>query len=244
MSRGVLAWLLAAAASACSSRAADRGDDCAHLPPRDCADAPARCAELVRFAPARGLGYQDDALAAEQTDETSTSYLRRDLMMLVKYATAKVACTTGAARLGLGDMSDRRGDAPGAPRHPWGSHVGGADIDLAYYQIGTPDLRLRAICPHVVDGVDQRHCAAPPALLDARRTALLIGFLFESPHVRVVGVDGAAGPPIEAALRRACAARALAADACARVRLGFEPIDTHRGWYLAHHNHLHVSWAR
>src|SRR5262245_49030203 len=168
-----------AIAAACSSRA--RAPDCGHLPPRDCDDGPARCAELVQFEPALGLGYFDDPIADEISAERSTSYARRDLVMLVKDATAKVACTTGARPLGLGDMSDRLGRVPGsadgAPRHPFGSHLGGRDIDLAYYQTGTPDNRLRAICPHETDGVDQHHCVAAPTTLDARRTALLIGAL-------------------------------------------------------------------
>lgn len=236
-------WVVVAAVVAgCAAR--DRAPpDCAHLPPRDCV---VGCAELVRFTPARGIGWFDDALAGERSDEASTSYVRRDLMMLVQHATAAIACTTGARPLGLGDMSDRDGDTPGAaagrPRHPWATHLHGASIDLAYYQLGTPDNRVRAICPHVIGGVDQRHCTGPPTTLDARRTALLVGALFESPRVRVIGVDGTVGPIVEAQIRALCADHAIRADACARVRLAYEPTDTGRGWFFAHHNHLHVAW--
>ena len=198
------------------------------------------------FAPTQGPGYVDVPLDEEVALPESTSYLRRDLMMAIKYATAKVACESGAHPLALGDMSDRDGETPGTahgvPRHPRGTHEAGRDIDVAYYQRGTPDNHLRPICPHVTDGVEQWHCTGPPTTLDARRTALFIGFLFESARVRIVGIDGAALAPIERWLQRACAARTIAAEACARVRLGYEMSDTGRLWYLGHHNHMHVSW--
>jgi len=213
------------------------------LPPRDCAE---RCDELVWFAPSRGPGYEDVPLDDEVALPDSTSYLRRDLMMAIKYAAAKVAHVTGGHPLALGDASDRNGATPGTaygqPRHPRNTHVAGRDIDLGYYQLGTPDNHLRPICPHVVDGTEQWHCTAPPIRLDARRTALFIGFLFESTHVRVVGVDGAAAEPILRALHRECAAGTIASDACARVHLGYETADTGKFWFFGHHNHMHVSW--
>src|SRR5262249_5174558 len=123
-----------------------------------------------------------------------------------------------------------------------GTHVGGRDIDIAYYQIGTPDNHMRPICPHAIAHQDQRRCVAPPTRLDARRTALFIGTLFESPRVRIVGVDGAAAPVLQAALRDLCRDGLVAPGACAMVRLGFETEDTGRGWYAGHENHIHVSW--
>ncbi len=216
------------------------------LPPRDCAESPARCGELVWFAPSRGPGYEDIPLDDEAALPDSSSYVRRDLMMLIKYAAAKVAAQTGGRPLALGDMSDRDGATPGtldgAPRHPQRTHVAGRDIDLAYYQHGTPDNHLRAICPHAVDGVEQWHCTAAPTILDAHRTALFIGFLFESPQVRIVGIDARAVVPIRRVLDRACAAGTITADACARIKLGYEVADTGRLWYRGHHNHMHVSW--
>jgi hypothetical protein len=200
----------------------------------------------VWFAPSRGPGYEDVPLDDEVALPDSTSYLRRDLMMAIKYATAKVACETGGHPLALGDMSDRDGEIPGTargtPRHPRGTHVGGRDIDVAYYQRGTPNNHLRPICAHDTDGVEQWHCTAAPTRLDARRTALFIGFLFESPRVRIVGIDGAAAAPIQRELQRGCADHTLEPDACARVRLGYETSDTGRLWYFSHHNHMHVSW--
>jgi len=213
------------------------------LQQRDCTE---RCEELVWFAPARGPGYEDVPLDDEVALPDSTSYLRRDLMIAIKYAAAKVAHLSGGHPLALGDMSDRNGATPGtangAPRHPRNTHVAGRDIDLGYYQRGMPDNHLRPICAHVTDGVEQWHCTAPPTSLDARRTALFIGFLFESTHVRIVGIDGAAAAPIRRALQRECTDGTIEAEACARVHLGYETSDTGRLWYFGHHNHMHVSW--
>src|SRR5512144_2152247 len=60
------------------------------LPPRTCDRAAVDCSELVEI-PMVGSGYVDIRLDGEQSPATSTSYLRRDLMMLVRYAAAKVA---------------------------------------------------------------------------------------------------------------------------------------------------------
>ncbi|HEY4241083.1 MAG TPA: hypothetical protein VGM88_14775 [Kofleriaceae bacterium] len=219
------------------------------LPPRDCVGK--GCADLVRFTPVYGPGYMDVPVAGEDTSETSTSYVRRDLRALIEYAAARVDCvaaewTPGEARpLVLGDASDQRGRTPGsrtdAPRHPRHTHVHGRDIDLGYYQTGAPDNQLRAICAHVVDGVDVAHCIAPPDHLDAMRTALFIGTLYESPRIRTIGVDGQAAAPILAAIGSLCARGIVTPEACERVHLAYEAEDTGLGWFLSHHGHLHVS---
>ena len=46
----------------------------------------------MQLLPAIGPGYHDDVIHWEDSSVTSTSYMRRELMMLVKYATARVAC--------------------------------------------------------------------------------------------------------------------------------------------------------
>ncbi len=130
------------------------------LPRRVCS---ARCHELVKIAPI-GRGYIDVHLDAEADTETSTSYLRRDLMMLVEYAAAKVACkaddwsTGNGGLIALGDMSERDGATPGtrtgSPRHPPNTHTHGRDIDIAYFQRDTLDNQLRPICKHHAAAVD------------------------------------------------------------------------------------------
>lgn len=247
----VLGLILVLACRSDEGRMAPADRPVCALPPRVCELGAARCGALVRFAPERGPGYEDVPLAAE-VDEHSTSWLRRDLMMLVQYAAAKVACE--AARwpgnggpIALGDMSERDGSIPGTwsgePRHGAGTHTGGRDIDLGYFQVGTEDNHLRPICPHLRGGEKQYRCVGPPTTLDADRTALFIGALFEEPRVRAVGMDAAAAAPIEAALRRLCAEGWIARAACARARLAYEREDSGRGWYHGHHHHFHVSWG-
>src|SRR5262245_5475703 len=102
------------------------------LPPVFCLGDPADCGQLVQFLPTEGLGYLDYPMLPETDDRRYFSFLRKDLMLLVKYATAKVARKTAnwnygtTAPLGLGDMSEASGAIPGTsfgqPRHPLGSH--------------------------------------------------------------------------------------------------------------------------
>jgi hypothetical protein len=82
----------------------------------------------MQFLPTAGLGYLDYPMLPETGDHRYFSFLRKDLMLLVKYATAKVACKTAdwgygnRAPLGLGDMSEAGGAIPGTSfgvlRHP------------------------------------------------------------------------------------------------------------------------------
>ncbi len=224
------------------------GPECV-LPPRGCSGA--HCAELVQI-PVVGAGYVDGRLANEQTAETSTSYLRRDLIMLVQYAAAKVACKSAGWNTGTGgpivlsDMSERDGSTPGtlwgAPRHPMHTHRNGQDIDIAYFQQGSGDNQLRPICRHrSAAGVDEHRCLAPPERLDAWRTALFIGAMLEEPRIRVIGIDGAAAPPILGAFKELCETGWISSWACRPERIAFETQSTGRGWFRGHHNHLHVS---
>lgn len=205
--------------------------------------------------PLAGPGYVDVRLDSEQTTDTSTSYLRRDLMTLVRYAAAKVACkaaswpTGNGGEIALGDMSERDGSTPGtrvgSPRHPTKTHVAGRDIDLAYFQRDTLDNQLRPICKHKERSVEAYRCIAPPTRLDAWRTALFIGALLEDARVRVIGVDGLAASPIRAAFDELCETGWIERAACNRSdRITFERADTGRGWFRGHHNHMHVSWSR
>jgi hypothetical protein len=219
------------------------GNPACELPERDCVEG---CDELVRL-PAVGPGYIDDFVLWEDSPELSTSYLRRDLMMLVTYAAAKVACEMEGNPIGLGDASDVDGNTPGTtygrPRHPRTTHENGYDIDIAYYQRGTPNNRIRAVCA-TGEEMDAFRCVKKPHLLDARRTALFVGTLFESERVRIVGVDGSVAPPLVRQLERLCKEETFVSGTCGRIRLGFETERTGRNWYYGHHNHLHVSLKR
>lgn len=227
------------------------GPTCPGLPARDCTGSAGECGELVTFQPRTTSYYDDYPINGETAGNQYRSYLRRDLEMLIAYATARVECKAAGwdsgigGALGLGDMSEANGAIPGtsvnAPGHPPNTHTNGYDIDLAYYQTGTPDNRLRPICAHTENGSDAYHCTAQPHLLDLWRTALFIGTLFESPRVRVVGVDGKAGPAISAAIDELCQNGWLSAEACGNVALGYEETNMGYGWFHHHHHHAHVS---
>jgi len=133
------------------------------------------------------------------------------------------------------------GTSIGSPGHPAGTHVNGNDIDLAYYQTGTTNNRLRPICNHMNGTADQYHCVTAPDKLDVWRTALFLGAVFESPRTRVIGVDGKAGPMILSALDTLCDSGWLSQTACTNAVLAYEVTNMGQGWYMHHHHHAHIS---
>ena len=225
------------------------GPTCTGLPTRDCVGAD--CGTLVYFDPRTTAAYDDYPINGETAANQYRSYLRKDLMMLLKYATAKVACKTAAwtagngGALGYGDMSEANGAIPGtsigSPGHPAGTHTNGYDIDLGYFQSGTADNRLRPICPHTSAGAEANHCTAAPTNLDLWRHAMFLGIVFESARTRVIGVDGQAGPQLVSAIDTLCDSGWLDATACNNVSLAYETTDQGLGWYYFHHHHSHIS---
>lgn len=208
------------------------------------------CGTLVSFDPRRASGYWDYPLNGETESNQYRSYIRRDVMMLVRYAAAMVACQAGSwpgngGDLALGDMSEADGSIPGtsigSPGHPAGTHVNGHDMDIGYFQVGTANNQLRPICPHTSGGADQYHCTGDPVNLDPWRTALFMGHMHASPNLRVIGMDGRVGPMIESALTQLCADGWVSGTACSRPSLAFEVTDMGRGWFAFHHHHLHIS---
>jgi hypothetical protein len=119
--------------------------------------------------------------------------------------------------------------------------VDGTDMDIAYYQIGTSDNRLRPVCEHTAGGVDQYHCTEVPSTLDVWRTALFIAFFHDSPQLRVIGVDGQVGPLVDSAIAQLCDAGWYSGPACRSSQMTYETVDEGRGWFGFHHHHLHVS---
>lgn len=221
------------------------------IPDWRCTGTAAHCGELVPFDPDMGPGWWDYPINGETESNQYRSYLRRDVMMLVQYATAMVACQAASwtfgngGPLGLGDMSEADGAIPGtsvgSPGHPAGTHVNGHDMDIAYYQTGTSDNRLRPVCEHTSGGADAYHCTSEPTLLDPWRTALFLGHLHASPQLRVIGVDGRVGPLVASALSQLCAGGWVSGAACGSHSITWEATDGGRGWYYFHHHHLHVS---
>jgi hypothetical protein len=228
------------------------GIDC-NLPQLQCDPSTANCAELIQFDPTKGDGYIDYPENGETVANQYRSWLRRDTVMLIKYAAAKVACLAktwtfgNGGPIGLIDMSEKDGAIPGTsegqPGHPDGTHVNGRDIDIAYYQVNTRNNAARPICDHTAGGAEQYHCTAPPHLLDPWRTALFIGATYEHPRLRVIGCDGKAGPLIEMAIDKLCEGGWLTGKSCTTKKLAYEIEDQGHGWYRFHHHHIHVSFS-
>jgi hypothetical protein len=231
------------------------GPTCAAMPQRDCTDSAAECGKLYLFEPMKGPGYELYPLNGQSMPNNMyRSYLRRDLMMLTKWASAMVDCKAknwswgNSAGLFPGDMSEANGAIPGTsvgqPGHPKGTHTNGYDMDVGYYQLPpSKDNKLRPVCAYTVNGKDQYHCLGEPTLLDKYRTALYLGLLFTSPRVRVIGVDGKVGPAVIQAMTELCNNGWLQQAACtaAKKGLAYETEDKGAGWYYFHHHHFHVS---
>ncbi len=221
------------------------------VPDWRCTEGAAACGALVAFEPVTGPGYDNYPINGETTSNQYRSFVRRDVMMLVKYAAAMVDCQASTwpagngGPVGLGDMSEADGSIPGtsvgSPGHPAGTHEDGHDMDIGYFQTGTANNRLREVCPHTSGGAEQYHCTGDPTTLDPWRTALFIGHLHSSPQLRVIGVDGRVGPLVDSATASLCADGWLSSTACSSSRMTYETTDTGRGWFLFHLHHLHVS---
>jgi len=210
------------------------------MPPLLCADGKI-CSKLEPFKPVKTADYI-------VTHGASKSWLRRDTRGLVQYATAGVRCILpGSWPLGLGDMSDSAGTTPktasGKFRHPKSTHNGGRDIDIAYYQTGTANNYLRAVCPHTINGKEAYHCVGAPTTLDVQRSALFIAKLIESPIVRVIGVDGKIGPLLVKAISDLRSKKLISISAAKRfgAKVAWEEVNKKLGWYLHHLHHLHLS---
>lgn len=231
-----------------------RLDSSIELPALLCDGSEGYCSEIVAFEPDEGTGYIDYHVNGETVDNQYRSYIRRDVMIAVQYAAARVVLmsygwTAGnGAPVGLGDMSEADGSIPGTsigqPGHPPGTHTNGTDIDVAYFQDGTEDNFLRPVCPHELSGLDQYHCVAPPDTLDAARTALFIAALAEHPQLRVIGVDGQIGLVLETALDDLEAQGMISSGVRTRLEtlLVYEVTDGGMGWFYNHHFVMHVSF--
>lgn len=237
------------------------------LPGANADELEAFCGELVVFDPRQGFGYDDYPINGETSTDQYRSYVRRDVAMLVTYATTRVRCTAEAQGftfgnnvLGLGDMSEADGSIPGtsdnSPGHPPECHERGYDMDIGYYQLDQPDNRLREVCPHEEGGEEAYHCTGAPTTLDAQRTALFIAYAMESPQYLTIAVDGQVAPLVREAAQELCDTGVLdpASVACSNdgiangPRNGFgrgisyDPTEAQDiGWFYFHHHHFHLS---
>ena len=229
------------------------GPTCASVPAQaGCTSGTGACAQMSLFTPLDGPGYTNYPLNGETASNQYRSYCREDLQQLIKWAAAMVDCKAASwgggngHPIGLGDMSEADGAIPGAsigqPGHPPGTHEDGYDMDIAYYQVTSPNNFLRSVCDHHIGGQDAYRCVAPPDNLDIWRTAYFLGLLFQSPRTRVIGVDGQIGELVEQAFDVLCAQGWLTGPACTgQASLAYETVDEGRGWYRFHHHHFHIS---
>lgn len=227
------------------------GQLCDYLPPLYCIGDAEYCSELVPFEPSIGEGYIDQCNSSTAEEDQCYRYIRRDLMMLIKHATAKVACKSANwdygnfSPLGLLDMSEADGATPGTSsvylRHPYGTHEDGKDIDTAYYQLYATDNLARPMGVHHDGFYEAYHLTEPSYALDKWRTALFITYLAEHPLLRVIGVDGQIGPVLEGALDELVNIGWIDPDLTDSIPLAYEAEDTGMGWYYFHYHHMHIS---
>lgn len=209
------------------------GIDCDAFYPDEPAGPSGACNQILQFPAA-----EDEAAGYFVEHEPHYSNLRREVIYLVRYASeATMAAFPDTKPLAVMDMSERDGSTPGAMvgqlRHPEGTHVDGNDIDIAYYQTGE-DNGGRPVCNN-----DGYFCTGPANRMDARRTAYFLAKLFESPDVRVIGVDPAVAEALEPAADALVDEGLLTAQQAAKVtgaKLAYGD-----GWPF-HHHHLHLSW--
>jgi hypothetical protein len=227
------------------------GPACDSLPPLYCTGSAEYCSELVSFDPTITAAYADYPINGETWDNQYRSYLRRDLMQLISYATAKLQCKTAGwdfgshNPLGLIDMSESDGAIPGtstgSPGHPVGTHTDGRDIDVAYYQFFRPLNHAWPVCDHYDGYANAHHCISQPYALDPWRTALFTAYLAEHPHLRVMGADGKIGPALDDSLDWFASNGWIDPDFRGNIPLLYEEDDEGYGFYLFHHHHMHIS---
>jgi hypothetical protein len=232
------------------------------LPSVTCSGTTTYCSSLAQFDPDNDpdsagydpdLGYVDYPENGETWTNQYRSYLQREAIAGIEYASAAVAClaadwTVGNGMpVGLIDMSEADGAIPGtsigSPGHPAGTHENGRDIDLAYYQDGIADNQARPVCDHDDGGYEAYHCTSYPYLLDPWRTALFLAMLADHPDLRIIGVDGQVGPVVESAHATLCADGWITNHTCTSgLPMTYETVDGGAGWYYFHHHHFHVSF--
>lgn len=183
--------------------------------------------------------------------ERRYAFLRRDLVMLIRYAACRVARRfPGTSPIGLSDLSQSDGRTPGtdvgSPRHPTSTHTGN-DMDLAYYQLdGRNDPQI--VCG---DGSDRNgngyagryddgyFCTTETNIVDWQRQAYWFAMLATTPLVRVFGVDQTFADDFRTHLGSLLAAGEITrAQHDRALVLGS---GASGGWQF-HHHHSHMSY--
>ncbi|MCS6913812.1 MAG: hypothetical protein NZ890_11300 [Myxococcota bacterium] len=211
--------------------------------------------QLIQFPfPDPMDGYAGDSYRFDSA--ASYRWLRRELIMLVRYALRETALKFPRTKpLGLIDMSQRDGITPGydvnRPRHPQTTHDQGGNIDIAYYTTlasegSLPYNEARIICDAKEGSHDRYYCNASAAqthVVDLPRQVYFMAKLYEHARLRVIGVDRVIGPLLDREAERQFQAGMIsrAQRDAFRTKMAYG-----EGWPF-HHHHIHVSmrwWTR
>ena len=182
---------------------------------------------------------------------SSYSYLRRDLSVLVQWATCQMKQRfPGIAPLALLDLSTSAGTTPGCPsdcRHPNGTHTGN-DLDTAYYQTDG-DNDGQCICG---DGSarcwngradaysDGYQCTTEENIMNLEQQVWFMAYMAHHPGWRIVGVDDTVCDDIRERADEMLAGGDIDSTIHRRIRsLGC--YSSHSSWAF-HHHHLHFSF--
>ncbi len=191
------------------------------------------CNRIMQFPQAEA---DDDGYLV--THQAHYSNLRREVQYLVRYAARRTAEQFGDTEpLGLLDMSQADGDTPGRMegqlRHPENTHVGGNDIDIAYYSLSAGN-QGKIVCPQH----DGYFCTGPASDLDVDRTTYFLAMLMDNLNVRVAGVDPAVAELVNPRALEMQQEGLLTNTQRQRVQ-GLMAYGN--GWPF-HHHHIHLSW--
>jgi hypothetical protein len=172
----------------------------------------------------------------------SYRWLRRELIMLVRYAIHEVQQKfPGTGPLGLIDMADKDAVTPGYdvgdPRHPESTHDQGGNLDIAYYQ-SDGDSSAEVVCGPDGTDTDGYWCTSVKNhIMDVPRTTYFMAMIAKHPRLRVIGVDQLLAPLIEAEAKKQSEAGYYSKSLYQTLVNG---LAYGEGWPF-HHHHMHVS---
>jgi len=179
------------------------------------------------------------------------SYLRRDLTMVLQWATCEMrALFPDATPLAIGDLAQSNGLTPGvdagSPRHPTSTHRGN-DLDIAYWQTDGAN-NYQIICGDGSDtngnGRSGRYndgyfCTTESNVVDFEQQTRFLALMATHPGLRVTGVDETLDEEILDEARALLDAGVITRAVYDRLRsLG---VGADGGWQF-HHHHIHVSY--
>lgn len=190
------------------------------------------CATLSQMNDAAGLTMSPEHPRKYQYGTNGFAQMIRHAAGITKCISA--AWTSNGKNIVVGDVADENAATP-LNRHPGGSHNGGVNADISYYQLTYDNNLMRPVCPH-----EDNHCTAAPKYLDPYKTAVFVAGLHRHDLLQLIGVDGQIGKPLINATKDLCKRGVIKGNACRGLKLVFEETNQGNGWYAFHHHHMHV----